>query len=92
MILRPPQCDEVSSRSLSLCCDLLASVCRAALEFCDDALDCHLQVIVGTLMAQVTSRPAISEQVRRSIYGTLCLYLLETEDEWCFEEFATMVR
>ncbi|KAG7226115.1 hypothetical protein INR49_018726 [Caranx melampygus] len=60
---RPLQCDEVSTRSLSLCCDLLTSVCQAALQFCDDALDCHLQVIVGTLTAQVTSRPAISQQV-----------------------------
>ncbi|XP_056296649.1 serine-protein kinase ATM-like isoform X3 [Pseudoliparis swirei] len=60
---RPVKCDEVSNRSLSLCCDLLTSVCRAALEFCDDALDCHLQVIVGTLTAQVKSRPAISQQV-----------------------------
>ena len=60
---RPLQCDEVSNRSLSLCCDLLTSVCRAALQFCDDALDCHLQVIVGTLTAQMTSRPSISQQV-----------------------------
>ncbi|KAM7399540.1 hypothetical protein PAMP_018806 [Pampus punctatissimus] len=60
---RPAQCDEVSNRSLSLCCDLLTSVCRAALQFCDDALDCHLQVIVGTLTAQVTCRPTISQQV-----------------------------
>uniref|UniRef100_A0A3B3YKP7 non-specific serine/threonine protein kinase n=1 Tax=Poecilia mexicana TaxID=48701 RepID=A0A3B3YKP7_9TELE len=60
---RPLHCDEVSDRSLSLCCDLLSSVCRAALQFCDDALDCHLQVIVGTLTAQVTSRPFISQQV-----------------------------
>ncbi|KAE8295481.1 Serine-protein kinase ATM [Larimichthys crocea] len=60
---RSVHCDEVSNRSLSLCCDLLTSVCRAALQFCDDALDCHLQVIVGTLTAQVTSRPSISQQV-----------------------------
>ncbi|MED6266273.1 hypothetical protein CHARACLAT_000394 [Characodon lateralis] len=60
---RPLQCDEVSNRSLSLCCDLLTSVCQAALQFCDDALDCHLQVIVGTLTAQVTSQPFISQQV-----------------------------
>ncbi|XP_022052894.2 serine-protein kinase ATM isoform X1 [Acanthochromis polyacanthus] len=60
---RPLQCDEVSNRSLSLCCDLLTSVCQAALQFCDDALDCHLQVIIGTLTAQVTSRPFISQQV-----------------------------
>ncbi|XP_069003708.1 serine-protein kinase ATM [Embiotoca jacksoni] len=60
---RPQQCDEVSNRSLSLCCDLLTSVCQAAMQFCDDALDCHLQVIVGTLTSQVTSRPSISQQV-----------------------------
>ncbi|XP_022624615.1 serine-protein kinase ATM [Seriola dumerili] len=60
---RSLQCDEVSTRSLSLCCDLLTSVCQAALQFCDDALDCHLQVIVGTLTSQVTSRPVISQQV-----------------------------
>ncbi|KAM4628418.1 serine-protein kinase ATM [Polymixia lowei] len=60
---RPGQCDEVCNRSLSLCCDLLTAVCRAALQFCDDALDCHLHVITGTLTAQVTSRPAISQQV-----------------------------
>uniref|UniRef100_M4AR83 Serine-protein kinase ATM n=1 Tax=Xiphophorus maculatus TaxID=8083 RepID=M4AR83_XIPMA len=59
----PLHCDEVSNRSLSLCCDLLSSVCQAALQFCDDALDCHLQVIVGTLTAQVTSQPFISQQV-----------------------------
>lgn len=62
-IHRPIQCDEVSKRSLSLCCDLLTAVCQAALQFCDDALDCHLKVIVGTLTAQVTSQPAISQQV-----------------------------
>ncbi|XP_030599575.1 serine-protein kinase ATM-like [Archocentrus centrarchus] len=60
---RSVQCDEVSTRSLSLCCDLLMSVCRVSLQFCDDALDCHLQVIIGTLTAQVTSRPSISQQV-----------------------------
>lgn len=60
---RPGQCDEVSGRSLALCCDLLTSVCKASLQFCDDALDCHLQVIVGTLTAQVTTQPQISQQV-----------------------------
>uniref|UniRef100_A0AAQ5ZG16 non-specific serine/threonine protein kinase n=1 Tax=Amphiprion ocellaris TaxID=80972 RepID=A0AAQ5ZG16_AMPOC len=53
--LNSRSCDEVSNRSLSLCCDLLTSVCQAALQFCDDALDCHLQVIIGTLTAQVLS-------------------------------------
>ena len=65
----PEQCDEVSTRSLLLCCDLLAAVCRAALQFCPDALECHLQVILGTLTAQVTSRPAISQQVRNHAWS-----------------------
>lgn len=65
LLLSQLRSDEVSDRSVSLCCHLLASVCSATLEFCKDALDCHLQVIVGTLMAQVTSRPPpISQQVR----------------------------
>ncbi|XP_033833204.1 serine-protein kinase ATM [Periophthalmus magnuspinnatus] len=59
----PGQCDEVSGRSLALCCDLLTSVCKASLQFCDDALDSHLQVIAGTLTAQVTAQPSISQQV-----------------------------
>uniref|UniRef100_A0A8C1WDC1 non-specific serine/threonine protein kinase n=1 Tax=Cyprinus carpio TaxID=7962 RepID=A0A8C1WDC1_CYPCA len=55
--------DEVSTRSLSLCCDLLSLVCQTAVQYCDDALESHLQVIVGTLTAQVTDQSAISQQV-----------------------------
>ncbi|TSP46813.1 Serine-protein kinase ATM [Bagarius yarrelli] len=55
--------DEVSTRSLVLCCDLLTNVCQTALCCCDDALESHLQVIVGTLTAQVTEQPNISQQV-----------------------------
>ncbi|KAI5092996.1 serine-protein kinase ATM [Silurus meridionalis] len=55
--------EEVSARSLALCCDLLITVCQTAIRFCDDALESHLQVIVGTLTAQVTEQPAISQQV-----------------------------
>ncbi|XP_062844079.1 serine-protein kinase ATM [Trichomycterus rosablanca] len=54
---------EVSARSLLLCVDLLTTVCQTAICFCDDALESHLQVIVGTLTAQVTEQPAISQQV-----------------------------
>ncbi|XP_053342610.1 serine-protein kinase ATM isoform X1 [Clarias gariepinus] len=54
---------EVSARSLVLCCDLLTTVCQTAIRFCDDALESHLQVIVGTLTAQVTEQPIISQQV-----------------------------
>ncbi|KAL2096545.1 hypothetical protein ACEWY4_008693 [Coilia grayii] len=60
---RPVCGGEVSVRSVSLCCDLLALVCRTAVAFCADALESHLQVIVGTLTAQVTDQPAVSEQV-----------------------------
>ncbi|KTF93449.1 hypothetical protein cypCar_00039986, partial [Cyprinus carpio] len=56
------QQDEVSTRSLSLCCDLLSLVCQTAVQYCDDALESHLQVIVGTLTAQVTDQSAISQQ------------------------------
>ncbi|KAJ7995488.1 hypothetical protein DPEC_G00245090 [Dallia pectoralis] len=59
---RPAQWDEVSSRSFSLCCDLLTAVCRTAVQFCDDALESHLQVIVGTLTAQLNNHPADSQQ------------------------------
>ncbi|CAB1347968.1 unnamed protein product, partial [Coregonus sp. 'balchen'] len=59
---RSAQLDEVSSRSFSLCCDLLTSVCRTAVQFCDDTVESHLQVIVGTLTAQVTNQLAISQQ------------------------------
>ncbi|XP_057207149.1 serine-protein kinase ATM isoform X2 [Triplophysa rosa] len=62
---RSYQLNEVSTRSLSLCCDLLSLVCRTAVEYCDDALESHLQVIVGTLTAQVTEQSAISQQVLR---------------------------
>uniref|UniRef100_A0A671SGL5 non-specific serine/threonine protein kinase n=1 Tax=Sinocyclocheilus anshuiensis TaxID=1608454 RepID=A0A671SGL5_9TELE len=57
------QQDEVSTRSLSLCCDLLFLVCQTAVQYCDDALESHLQVIVGTLTAQVNDQSAISQQV-----------------------------
>ncbi|XP_067102314.1 serine-protein kinase ATM isoform X1 [Osmerus mordax] len=61
---RPAQLEEVSRRTFSLCCQLLASVCHTAVQFCDDALESHLQVIVGTLTAQVTEQdPAVSQQV-----------------------------
>ncbi|KAL0173765.1 hypothetical protein M9458_029733, partial [Cirrhinus mrigala] len=56
------QQDEVATRSLSLCCDLLSLVCQTAVRYCDDALESHLQVIVGTLTAQVTEQSAISQQ------------------------------
>ncbi|KAM8853870.1 serine-protein kinase ATM [Synchiropus picturatus] len=71
------QNDEVSIRSMSLCCSLLDLVCRAALQYCDDALDCHLQVIVGTLTAQVTSWPAASRQV----LGLLHFLIIDNRDK-----------
>uniref|UniRef100_A0A8C7HIP7 non-specific serine/threonine protein kinase n=1 Tax=Oncorhynchus kisutch TaxID=8019 RepID=A0A8C7HIP7_ONCKI len=74
---RPAQLDEVSSRSFSLCCDLLTSVCRTAVQFCDDAVESHLQVIVGTLTAQVTTQLAISQQV----LSLLKFLVVESQDK-----------
>lgn len=74
IFLRSGHQDEVSARSLSLCCDLLTTVCQTAIRFCDDALESHLQVIVGTLTAQVTEQPTISQQVSCHSYylSALC--------------------
>ncbi|KAJ8400321.1 hypothetical protein AAFF_G00397040 [Aldrovandia affinis] len=72
----PAQLDEVSTRSLSLCLDLLDSVCRAAVRHCEDALESHLQVIVGTLTALVTAQPAVSQQV----LGLLNFLLMDNQD------------
>ncbi|KAK3513535.1 hypothetical protein QTP70_016470, partial [Hemibagrus guttatus] len=74
--------DEVSARSLSLCCDLLTTVCQTAIRFCDDALESHLQVIVGTLTAQVTEQPAISQQV----LSLLKFLVIENPDKRCLLE------
>ncbi|XP_069045887.1 serine-protein kinase ATM isoform X1 [Lepisosteus oculatus] len=59
---RPAQLDEVTARSFSLCCDLLGAVCQTAVQFCGDALESHLQVIVGTLTTLVASQPTVSQQ------------------------------
>ncbi|XP_036392547.1 LOW QUALITY PROTEIN: serine-protein kinase ATM [Megalops cyprinoides] len=72
----PVQLDEVSARSLYLCLDLLDSVCRMAVRFCEDALEGHLQVIVGTLTAHVTDQPAVSQQV----LGLLNFLVVENQD------------
>lgn len=71
--LRSGHQDEVSARSLALCCDLLTTVCQTAIRVCDDALESHLQVIVGTLTAQVTEQTTISQQV---VFHCHCLSLL----------------
>uniref|UniRef100_A0A6Q2X7D8 non-specific serine/threonine protein kinase n=1 Tax=Esox lucius TaxID=8010 RepID=A0A6Q2X7D8_ESOLU len=71
------QSDEVSSRSFSLCCDLLTSVCRTAVQFCDDALESHLQVIVGTLTAQLDNHPAVTQQV----ISLLKFLVIESQDK-----------
>ncbi|KAJ8257146.1 hypothetical protein COCON_G00192980 [Conger conger] len=72
----PAQLDEVTTRSLLLCLDLLESVCRTAVLFCEDALESHLQVIVGTLTTQVTDQPAVSQQV----LGLLKFLVIENHD------------
>ncbi|XP_078258598.1 serine-protein kinase ATM [Rhinoraja longicauda] len=59
---RPAHMDDVSTRSFSLCCDLLNATCKTAVEHCGDALENHLHVIVGTLTPLVQEQPEIRQQ------------------------------
>uniref|UniRef100_A0A8C9SLP0 non-specific serine/threonine protein kinase n=1 Tax=Scleropages formosus TaxID=113540 RepID=A0A8C9SLP0_SCLFO len=77
---RPAQLDEVSARSFTLCCDLLTSVCRTAVQFCGDALESHLQVIVGTLTAQV---------IDHSVFSLLTFLVVDNQD---YEHLKQAVR
>ncbi|XP_041054809.1 serine-protein kinase ATM isoform X1 [Carcharodon carcharias] len=58
----PSHMDDVSTRSFSLCCDLLNVTCQTAVEHCGDALESHLHVIVGTLIPLVHEQPEIRQQ------------------------------
>ncbi|GCB70201.1 hypothetical protein scyTo_0010722, partial [Scyliorhinus torazame] len=58
----PSHMDDVSTRSFSLCCDLLNVTCQTAVEHCGDALESHLHVIVGTLIPLVHEQPGIRQQ------------------------------
>ncbi|XP_055963591.1 serine-protein kinase ATM isoform X1 [Sorex fumeus] len=60
---RPSRFMDVSLRSFSLCCDLLGRVCRTAVTHCEDALENHLHVIVGTLIPLVDEQMEVREQV-----------------------------
>ncbi|XP_043928554.1 serine-protein kinase ATM isoform X2 [Protopterus annectens] len=60
---RPSVMDDVSTRSFSLCCNLLYKVCHSAVKFCKDALGKHLHVIVGTLIPLVSQQSEIQPQV-----------------------------
>uniref|UniRef100_A0A8C9RH35 non-specific serine/threonine protein kinase n=1 Tax=Scleropages formosus TaxID=113540 RepID=A0A8C9RH35_SCLFO len=75
----------VSARSFTLCCDLLTSVCRTAVQFCGDALESHLQVIVGTLTAQVIDHSAASQQV----FSLLTFLVVDNQD---YEHLKQAVR
>ncbi|XP_051881914.1 serine-protein kinase ATM isoform X5 [Pristis pectinata] len=59
---RPSHMDDISTRSFSLCCDLLNVTCQTAVEHCGDALENHLHVIVGTLTPLVQEQPEIRQQ------------------------------
>ncbi|XP_072119204.1 serine-protein kinase ATM isoform X1 [Mobula birostris] len=58
----PSHMDDISTRSFSLCCDLLTVTCKTAVEHCGDALENHLHVIVGTLTPLVQEQPEIRQQ------------------------------
>ncbi|XP_065586131.1 serine-protein kinase ATM [Cyrtonyx montezumae] len=60
---RPVVFRDVSMRSFSLCCDLLQRVCHTAVTCCNDALESHLHVIVGTLIPLAVDQPMIQPQV-----------------------------
>ncbi|XP_076184293.1 serine-protein kinase ATM isoform X3 [Aptenodytes patagonicus] len=60
---RPVIIRDISMRSFSLCCDLLHHVCHTAVTCCNDALESHLHVIVGTLIPLAVDQPEIQEQV-----------------------------
>uniref|UniRef100_A0A452TSK9 Serine-protein kinase ATM n=1 Tax=Ursus maritimus TaxID=29073 RepID=A0A452TSK9_URSMA len=60
---RPSRFVDVSSRSFSLCCDLLSQVCHTAVTYCKDALENHLHVIVGTLIPLVDDQMEVQGQV-----------------------------
>lgn len=61
--VRPSRFVDVSSRSFSLCCDLLSRVCHTAVTYCKDALENHLHVIVGTLIPLVDDQMEVQGQV-----------------------------
>ncbi|XP_049679641.1 serine-protein kinase ATM isoform X3 [Accipiter gentilis] len=73
---RPVIIREVSMRSFSLCCDLLRHVCHTAVTCCNDALESHLPVIVGTLIPLAMDQPEIQEQV----LGLLKYLVIDNKD------------
>ncbi|KAM9566085.1 serine-protein kinase ATM [Guaruba guarouba] len=73
---RPVTIRDVSMRSFSLCCDLLRHVCHTAVTCCNDALDSHLHVIVGTLTPLAVEQPEIQEQV----LGLLKYLVIDNKD------------
>ncbi|NWX93244.1 ATM kinase, partial [Nothoprocta pentlandii] len=74
---RPSVMRDVSMRSFSLCCDLLHHVCHTAVTCCNDALESHLPVIVGTLIPLAVEQPQIQEQV---VLGLLKYLVIDNKD------------
>ncbi|XP_062423249.1 serine-protein kinase ATM [Rhea pennata] len=73
---RPVIIRDISMRSFSLCCDLLHHVCHTAVTCCNDALESHLHVIVGTLIPLAVDQPEIQEQV----LGLLKYLVIDNKD------------
>ncbi|OXB62859.1 hypothetical protein ASZ78_015403 [Callipepla squamata] len=74
--IRPVVFRDVSMRSFSLCCDLLQRVCHTAVTCCNDALESHLHVIVGTLIPLAVEQPMIQPQV----LGLLKYLVIDNKD------------
>ncbi|XP_063286192.1 serine-protein kinase ATM [Pelobates fuscus] len=55
--------DGVTARTFLLCLDLLHRVCQTAVDYCKDALESHLHVVVGTLIPLANSQVEIQTQV-----------------------------
>ncbi|NXU56060.1 ATM kinase, partial [Turnix velox] len=73
---RPVVTRDISMRSFALCCDLLHHVCHTAVTCCNDALESHLHVIVGTLIPLAVEEPKIQEQV----LGLLKYLVIDNKD------------
>ncbi|XP_065687565.2 serine-protein kinase ATM [Patagioenas fasciata] len=73
---RPVIIRDISMCSFSVCCDLLHDVCHTAVTCCNDALESHLHVIVGTLIPLAMDQPEIQEQV----LGLLKYLVIDNKD------------
>ncbi|XP_056417620.1 serine-protein kinase ATM [Hyla sarda] len=68
--------NEVCTRSTMLCLDLLHRVCGAAVTYCNDALENHLHVIVGSLIPLANCQ----DEIQRQVCDLLTFLVIESKD------------